>query len=248
MGSHPRAVRKSGRRETVLLNPARNRPAAALEGRAYGVEPDKDRAGWRGVCRCLHVLLMVNISWPAVYRRPPRPHHTQSARCGGLSNGCAGRPRLWRRARQGWGWLAWGELMRSCASHGEYKLARSIPQAAKVPPYSKLPVRGEQAYGIPPLKRRNRAWSFCGTAVGRRGAPKKVDSRKPAYRLPLFPQQRTWEAPPANVSSCEGLSDTCRCEVSAALCVGRQVSDKPQGRKPRADLGSVVRPARSMGI
>ncbi len=29
---------------------------------------------------------------------------------------------------------------------------------------------------------------------------------------------------------------------------GRQASDKPQGRKPRAGLGAVVRPARSMGI
>ena len=44
------------------------------------------------------------------------------------------------------------------------------------------------------------------------------------------------------------MSDACRGEVVAALCVDRQVSDKAQGRKPRAGLGSVIGPARSMGI
>jgi hypothetical protein len=48
--------------------------------------------------------------------------------------------------------------------------------------------------------------------------------------------------------SCEGLSDACRGGVAAALCLDRQASDKPQGRKPRAGSGSVVRRALSMGI
>ena len=47
---------------------------------------------------------------------------------------------------------------------------------------------------------------------------------------------------------CEGLSDTCRSWVVAVLCLVRQVSDKPQGRKPRAGLGSAVWFAQSMGI
>ena len=40
--------------------------------------------------------------------------------------------------------------------------------------------------------------------------------------LPLYPQLRTWEAPPGNVSVCEGLSDACRDWTSAANSVGRR--------------------------
>ena len=40
----------------------------------------------------------------------------------------------------------------------------------------------------------------------------------------------------AQVAFCEGLSDTCRGELSAVPGLDRQVSDKPQGRKPRAGL------------
>ena len=50
-----------------------------------------------------------------------------------------------------------------------------------------------------------------------------------------------------SVRLCYALSDTCRGEVVAALCVDRQVSDKAQGRKPRAGLGSELGPVRSMG-
>jgi len=48
--------------------------------------------------------------------------------------------------------------------------------------------------------------------------------------------------------SCEGFSDTCRGEVVAVLGVDRQVSEKPQGRKPRAGSGSVLGSVGSMGI
>jgi len=47
--------------------------------------------------------------------------------------------------------------------------------------------------------------------------------------------------------TCEGFSDTCRGEVVAVLGVDRQVSEKPQGRKPRAASGSVVGSVGSMG-
>ncbi len=39
---------------------------------------------------------------------------------------------------------------------------------------------------------------------------------------PVYPQLRTWEAPPANVSTCEGFSDACRGWVCAANSVGRR--------------------------
>ena len=47
---------------------------------------------------------------------------------------------------------------------------------------------------------------------------------------------------------CEGFSDTFRGKVLAVLCVDRQVSEKPQGRKPRAGSGSVAHRVPSMGI